>query len=106
MAAARSWFAGKSVGVILLILGALCVLAAGAIFIAVTWTLLPLAIRALILIVITAGFALLTQLALRRGLQANCGVNVGDCLRHVRPRPGRGAQSGPARTRGPGHGAI
>jgi len=70
LAAARSWFAGKSVGVILLILGALCVLAAGAVFIAVAWMLLPLAIRALILIVITAGFGLLAQLALRRGLQA------------------------------------
>ena len=64
------WFAGKSVGVILLILGALCVLAAGAVFIAVAWMLLPLAIRALILIVITAGFGLFAQLALRRGLQA------------------------------------
>ena len=70
LAAARSWFAGKSVGVILLILGALCVLAAGAVFIAVAWMLLPLAIRALILILITAGFGLLAQLALRRGLQA------------------------------------
>jgi len=70
VAAARSWFAGTSVGVILLVLGALCVLAAGAVFIAVAWTQLPLAIRALILVTITAGFALLTLLALRRGLQA------------------------------------
>ena len=46
MAAARSWFAGKSVGVILLILGALCVLAAGAVSIAAAWVLLPLVIRA------------------------------------------------------------
>lgn len=37
VAAARSWFAGRSVGVIVLVLGALCVLAAGTIFIAVTW---------------------------------------------------------------------
>ena len=70
VAAARSWFAGKSVGVILLILGTLCVLAAGAVFIAVAWIMLPLAIRALILIVLTAGFGFLAQLALRRGLQA------------------------------------
>jgi len=67
---ARSWFAGRSVGVILLILGALCVLAAGVVFIAVAWTDLPLAVRALILVVVTAGFGLLAQLALQRGLQA------------------------------------
>ena len=65
--AARSWFAGKSVGVILLVLGALCVLAAGAVFIAVTWVDLPLAVRALILIVLTAGFGLFAQMALARG---------------------------------------
>jgi len=70
VAAARSWFTGKSVGVILLILGALCVLAAGAVFIAVEWMLLPLVIRALILIVITSSFALFVHLALRRGLRA------------------------------------
>jgi hypothetical protein len=70
VAAARSWFAGKSVGVILLVLGALCVLAAGAVFIAVTWELLPLGIRALILILITAGFGLLARLALGRRLKA------------------------------------
>lgn len=70
VAAARSWFAGRSVGVILLVLGALCVLAAGAVFIAVEWRLLPLVVRALILIVVTAGFGLFAQLALRRGLQA------------------------------------
>jgi hypothetical protein len=69
-APARSWFAGKSVGVILLVLGALCVLAAGAVFIAVTWVLLPLAVRALVLVLITACFGLFTQLALRRRLQA------------------------------------
>ena len=69
-APARSWFAGKSVGVILLVLGTLCVLAAGAVFIAVTWVLLPLAVRALVLVLITACFGLFTQLALRRGLQA------------------------------------
>jgi hypothetical protein len=56
--------------VILLILGALCVLAAGTVFIAVAWVALPLAIRALILIVITASFGLFAELALRRGLQA------------------------------------
>jgi hypothetical protein len=67
---ARSWFAGQSVGVILLILGALCVLAAGVVFVAVAWTGLPLAVRALILIVITATFGLFAQVALRRGLQA------------------------------------
>ncbi len=67
---ARSWFAGRSVGVILLVLGALCVLAAGAVFIAVAWLALPLAVRALILILITSSFWLLAQLALRRGLQA------------------------------------
>lgn len=66
----RSWFAGTSVGVILLILGALCVLAAGAVFIAVEWMLLPLVVRALILIAITAGFGFFAALALRRGLQA------------------------------------
>ena len=71
VAAARSWFTGKSVGVILLILGALCVLAAAVVFIAVAWVLLPLVIRVLILIVITAGFGLLARLALRRGLQAS-----------------------------------
>ena len=70
MTPARSWFAGTSVGVILLVLGALCVLAAGAVFIAVEWMLLPLVVRALILIVITAGFGLFAQLALRRGLRA------------------------------------
>ena len=69
-APARSWFAGRSVGVILLVLGALCVLAAGAVFIAVAWMQLPLAVRALILILITSGFWFLAQLALRRGLQA------------------------------------
>ncbi|MDQ5841298.1 MAG: DUF2157 domain-containing protein, partial [Chloroflexota bacterium] len=67
---ARSWFEGKSVGVILLILGALCVLAAGAVFIAVAWMLLPLFIRALILVMITTGFGYLAHLALRRRLQA------------------------------------
>ena len=67
---ARSWFAGKSVGVILLILGALCVLAAGVIFIAVAWMQLSLVVRALILIVITVGFGLSARLALRRGLTA------------------------------------
>ena len=66
----RSWFAGKSVGVILLILGALCVLAAGVIFIAVAWMQLSLVVRALILIVITVGFGLSARLALRRGLTA------------------------------------
>lgn len=67
---ARSWFAGRSVGVILLILGALCVLAAGVVFVAVAWIDLPLAARALILVVITASFGLFAQLALQRGLQA------------------------------------
>lgn len=67
---ARSWFAGRSVGVILLILGALCVLAAGVVFVAVAWLDLPLAVRALILVVITASFGLFAQLALQRGLQA------------------------------------
>jgi len=67
---ARPWFAGKSVGVILLILGALCVLAAGVIFIAVAWMQLSLVVRALILIVITVGFGLSARLALRRGLTA------------------------------------
>jgi len=70
LAVARSWFAGKSVGVILLILGALCVLAAAIVFTAVAWEQLPLLIRTLILIVITASFGLFAQLALRRGLQA------------------------------------
>jgi hypothetical protein len=68
--AARSWFAGRSVGVILLVLGTLCVLAAGAVFIAVAWTDLPLGIRALVLIVLTAGFGLFAQVGLGRGLQA------------------------------------
>ncbi|MEO8518517.1 MAG: hypothetical protein ABI438_05005 [Dermatophilaceae bacterium] len=67
---ARSWFAGRSVGVILLVLGTLCVLAAGAVFIAVAWMDLPLAVRALILILLTAGFGFLAQVALGRGLQA------------------------------------
>ncbi|NMM35650.1 MAG: DUF2157 domain-containing protein, partial [Phycicoccus sp.] len=71
---ARSWFAGRSVGVILLVLGALCVLAAGAVFIAVAWMQLTLVVRGLILIVITAGFGLSAQLALRRGLQATAEV--------------------------------
>jgi len=70
IAVARSWFAGRSVGVILLVLGALCVLAAGAVFIAVAWVDLPLAIRALILIVLTTGFGLFAHMALARGLQA------------------------------------
>jgi hypothetical protein len=70
VAPARSWFAGRSVGVILLVLGTLCVLAAGAVFIAVAWMDLPLAIRALILILLTTGFVFLAQLALGRGLQA------------------------------------
>lgn len=69
-APARSWFAGRSVGVILLVLGALCVLAAGVVFIAVAWEQLALAVRALILIGITSSFWLCAQLALRRGLQA------------------------------------
>jgi hypothetical protein len=68
--AARSWFAGRSVGVILLILGALCVLVASAIFIAVAWVQLSLVIRSLILIVVTGSFGLFARLALRRGLQA------------------------------------
>jgi hypothetical protein len=67
---ARAWFTGKSVGVILLILGALCVLAAGAVFVAVTWVQLPLAVRTLILVTITATFGLFAQLSLRRGLTA------------------------------------
>ena len=71
VAAARSWFAGRSVGVILLILGALCVLAAAVVFIAVAWVQLPLVVRALILIVITASFGLFAALALRRRLQAS-----------------------------------
>jgi hypothetical protein len=70
IAAARSWFAGRSVGVILLVLGALCVLAAGAVFIAVAWVDLSLAIRSLILIVLTTGFGLFAQMALARRLQA------------------------------------
>ena len=94
VAAARSWFAGKSVAVILLILGALCVLAAGAVFIAVAWMLLPLAIRALILIMITAGFGFFAQLALRRRLQASaetmaaiaCGMFVLDVAAARRAR--------------------
>jgi hypothetical protein len=56
--------------VILLILGALCVLAASAVFIAVAWLLLPLFIRALILVMITVGFGFLGHLALGRRLQA------------------------------------
>jgi hypothetical protein len=56
--------------VILLVLGALCVLAAGAVFVAVTWMQLPLAVRTLILVAITATFGLFAQLALRRGLQS------------------------------------
>lgn len=67
---ARSWFAGRSVGVILLVLGALCVLAAAAVFIAVAWIVLPLVLRTLILVVVTASFGFLAHLALRRGLQA------------------------------------
>ena len=70
----RTWFAGKSVGVILLVLGALCVLAAGAVFIAVTWVLLPLAVRALIMLAITVSFGLFAELALRRKLQATAEV--------------------------------
>jgi hypothetical protein len=70
----RSWFAGRSVGVILLVLGALCVLAAGVVFIAVAWLQLALVVRAVILIVITSGFGLSAQLALRRGLQATAEV--------------------------------
>ena len=70
VAPARSWFAGRSVGVILLVLGTLCVLAAGAVFIAVAWMDLPLAIRALILVLLTTGFTFLAQAALGRGLQA------------------------------------
>jgi len=77
VAAARSWFTGKSVGVILLVLGALCVLAAGVIFVAVAWADLSIAIRSLILIVITAGFGYLAQLALRRGLQATAEAMAG-----------------------------
>lgn len=68
--AARSWFAGRSVGVILLVLGTLCVLAAAVVFIAVAWTDLPLGIRALALILLTAGFGFFAQVGLRRGLQA------------------------------------
>jgi hypothetical protein len=68
--APRSWFAGKSVGVILLALGALCVLAAAAVFIAVEWRQLSLVIRALILIAITTSFGVFSHLSLRRGLQA------------------------------------
>ncbi len=45
-------------------------LAAGAVFIAVAWQQLALAVRALILIGITSSFWVLAQLALRRGLQA------------------------------------
>ena len=70
----RSWFAGRSVGVILLVLGALCVLAAGVVFVAVTWVVLPLAIRTLILILVTAAFGVFAHLALRRGLQATAEV--------------------------------
>lgn len=70
VAAARSWLAGRSAAVILLVLGALCVLAAGTVFIAVAWVDLPLAIRALILIVLTTGFGLSAHVALGRGLQA------------------------------------
>jgi choline-glycine betaine transporter len=62
--------AGRSVGVILLVLGTLCVLAAGAVFIAVAWTDLPVGIRALVLIVLTAGFGFFAQVGLGRGLQA------------------------------------
>jgi hypothetical protein len=67
---ARLGFSGKSVGVILLIVGTLCVLAAGAVFVAVEWLLLPLAIRTLILVAITAGFGFLAHLALGRRLQS------------------------------------
>ena len=77
VAVARSWFAGRSVGVILLILGALCVLAAAVVFIAVAWVQLPLVVRALILIAITAGFGLLAALALRRRLQASAEAMAG-----------------------------
>ena len=69
--AARSWLVGRSVGVILLVLGTLCVLAAGVVFIAVAWMDLPLGIRALILIMLTLGFGLFSQMALGRGLQAS-----------------------------------
>src|SRR6185436_5489853 len=54
-----------------------CVLAAGAIFIAVAWADLSIAIRGLILIVITAGFGCLAQLTLRRGLQATAEAMAG-----------------------------
>ncbi|MEP7369477.1 MAG: hypothetical protein ABI662_07475 [Dermatophilaceae bacterium] len=67
---ARSWFAGRSVGVILLVLGTVCVLAAGVVFIAVAWRDLPLGVRALILIVLTSAFGLFARIALMRGLQA------------------------------------
>lgn len=66
----RSWFADRSVGIVLLILGALCVLAAGVVFIAVAWMQLALVVRALILIVITVVFGFFAWLSLRRGLQA------------------------------------
>lgn len=66
----RSWFAGRSVGVILLFVGALCVLAAGAVFVAVEWMTLSMTVRALILILITASFGLFARMALRRALQA------------------------------------
>jgi hypothetical protein len=48
----------------------LCVLAAGAVFIAVAWVDLPLAFRAPILIVLNAGFGLFAHMALARRLQA------------------------------------
>ena len=67
---ARTWFAGRSVGVILLVLGTLCVLSAGAVFTAVAWMDLPLGVRALVLIILTAGFGLFAQMGLGRGLQA------------------------------------
>jgi hypothetical protein len=58
------------VGVILLVLGALCVLAASAVFVAVAWLDLPLGVRTLILVLVTAGFALAAYLSLQRRLRA------------------------------------
>jgi hypothetical protein len=75
----------------------LCVFAAGANFIAVTWGQLTLVIRGLILIGITASFGLLAKLARQRGLQATaeamaaltCGMFILDLGRGSRSRTAR-----------------
>ncbi len=68
-AARHRWLPAASVPVVLLSLGALCLLVAAAVFVAVTWGLLGLTGRTLVLLAVTAALAAVAVVLTRKSLR-------------------------------------